>query len=145
MTLASPTAILEPQITLHSVEDDNVILYASPEWKKKLIKFLEYAATTDDAEVNAFVTTHELEQTRDSISLQSRSEKNLTISKLHLLDIYQALLALNVLSPSAFYDYDADDFDRLHDDFFLIYETVFKEKTQSFRRIKTGLSAGFDG
>ena len=143
--MASPTAILEPQITLHSVEDDNVILHASAEWKKKLIEFLEYAAITDDAEVNAFVTPHELKQARDSISLQSRSEKNLTIPKLHLLDIYQAFLALNVLSPSAFYDYPADDFDRLHDDFFFVYETVFKEKTQGFRRIKTGLSGGFDG
>ncbi len=143
--MASPTAVLKPQITLQSVEGDDVILHASPEWKKKLIAFLEYAETTDDAEVHAFVTPNALNQVQDKITPQIRSEDDLIISKLHLLSAYKAFLALNVLSPGAFYDYPADDFDRLHDDFFIIYETVFEKDTQGFRRIKTGLTGGFDG
>ena len=143
--LASSTAILEPQITLKSVDGDDVIFNASPEWKKKLADFLTYAATTDDAEVDCFVSLDVLDEVKKKISSQIQAKDALVIQKIHLLKIYQAFLALNVLSPGAFYDYPADDFDRLHDDFFSVYEAVFEKDASSFRRIKTGLSGGFYG
>lgn len=146
MTLATPTAILEPQITLHSVEGDNVILHASPEWKKKLIDFLKYAETTDDAEIDCIANITRLEEAREVISKQVRSSNVLKLSKLELLGIIPAFIALSDYPACGFYDYPADDFDRLHDDIFDIGDTVFeKNKAHRSRRIKTELSSKFDG
>ena len=138
--MASPTAVLEPQITLKSVDGDDVTLNVSPEWKKKLVDFLTYAAITEDAEVDSFVTSDVLNQVKNKVLPQIQSKDSLVIPKLHLLKIYKAFLALNVLNPGDFYDYPADDFDRLHDDIFLISETVFDQVSSGFIRIKTGLS-----
>ncbi len=143
--MANPTAILEPKITLHSVEGDDVVLHASPEWKKKLADFIYYASTTRDVEVAPVIHADWIQNAREDVLKSSSKDNILRLHIKHILAIMPAFNALSVMHSCDFYDYDADDFDRLHDDFFLIYETVFKEKTQSFRRIKTGLSAGFDG
>ncbi len=145
MTVASPNAFFEPQITFRSIEEENVILHASPEWKQKLIAFLKYADTTNDAEVHAFVASETLHQIITRLSPQLQKKDALVLSKLHLVKLSKAFLALNILGPDDFYDYPANDFDRLHDDIFPIYETVFNEKISGFTRIKTDLSERFDG
>ncbi|MGH1404130.1 MAG: hypothetical protein ACRBDL_07790 [Alphaproteobacteria bacterium] len=143
--MASPTAILDPQITLHSVEGDNVILHASPEWKKKLIAFLKYAQNTDDVTVDCHVPLDALNEAQHSISKQSQTPDMLKIHKLQFLDLCSAVAAFTDFPSCSFYDYDHDDFNRLHDDILDIESTVFKQQSRLPRRIKTGLHGEFDG
>ena len=143
--MASSTAILEPQITLKSVDGDDVILNASLEWKKKLVDFLKYAETTDDAEVDCIADIERLEQARAVIERQYQSSGILKMSKLDFLGMTGAFIALSDYPACGFYDYPSDDFDRLHDDIFNIKEVVFDRKARMPRRVKTGLSGDFDG
>ena len=143
--LASSTAILEPQITLKSVDGDDVMLNASPEWKRKLVGFLKYAETTDDAEVDCIADIGRLEQARAVIERQDQSSDILKMSKLDFLGMTGAFIALSDYPACGFYDYPSDDFDRLHDDVFEINDTVFGHKGRLPRRIKTELSGKFDG
>ena len=143
--LASLTAILEPQITLKSIDGDEVILNASPEWKKKLADFLQYAATTDDAEVDCHVSLDALNDIKSAIGKQSRMPETLGLHKLELLDVCSAVVAFSDYPSCGFYDYSADDFCRLHDDILDICDVVFESKSRLPRRIKIGLSGDFDG
>lgn len=143
--MASPTAILEPQITLHSVEGDDVVLHASPEWKKKLIDFLKYAQNTDDVTVDCLVPLDALSDVQSSISKQLHMSDTLKIHKLEFLNLCSAVIAFSDYPACGFYDYPSDDFDRLHDDILEIESTVFKQKSCLPKRIKTGLLGEFDG
>ena len=143
--MAYKGAILEPKITLESVDGDDIIMNASPEWKQKLVDFLKYAATTDDAEVHAFVPEEALNKVCSKISRQVTHTDRLVLSKVFLLDTFGAFNALSILSRGAFYDYSWKDFDRLHDDFLAIRNMVFASKAEGPLRIKTGLSGDFDG
>ena len=143
--MASPTAILEPQITLDSVEGDDVILHASPEWKKKLIAFLKYAQSTDDVTVDCHVPLDALNDVQSSISKQSHTKDMLKIHKLKFLDLCSAIGAFSDFPSCNFYDYNHDDFNRLHDDILEIERTVFNRPLRLPRRIKTGLLGKFDG
>tara|TARA_R110001592_G_scaffold3525_25_gene20104 strand:- start:14861 stop:15298 length:438 start_codon:yes stop_codon:yes gene_type:complete len=145
MILASPTAILEPQITLHSIEGDNVILHASPKWKKKLVAFLKYAQSTDDVTVDCHVPLDALSDVQSSISKQSHTSDTLKINKLEFLNLCSAVAAFSDFPSCIFYDYNHDDFNRLHDDILEIESTVFKRQSRFPRRIKTGLLGEFDG
>lgn len=146
MTLASPTAILEPQITLHSIEDDDVILHASPEWKKKLIDFLKYAKTTDDVTVDCHVPLDALSDVQSSIGKQAHTPNILKIHKRQFLNLCSAIVVFSDYPSCGFYDYNHDDFNRLHDDILDINDAVFGKKKVSLpRRIKTELSSKFDG
>ncbi len=143
--MASLTAILEPQITLKSVEGDEVILNASSEWKKKLIDFLKYAETTDDRTVDCQVDLDALSDIRSVIGKQSHTPDILRLHKLALLDIGSAVAVFSDYPSCGFYDYDSNDYSRLHDDILDIKETVFGRKSRLPRRVKTGLSGDFDG
>ncbi|MGH1378955.1 MAG: hypothetical protein ACRBB3_09055 [Alphaproteobacteria bacterium] len=143
--MAGPTAILEPKITLHSVEGDYVILNASPEWKKKLADFMEYAATTRDVEVAPVIHAEWIQEARKDVLRSSQNDNILRLHKKHIFSVMPAFNALDVMDHCDFYDYDADDFDRLHDDFILIYEQAISDEISMTRRIKTGLASEFDG
>tara|TARA_R110001592_G_scaffold3525_25_gene20106 strand:- start:15843 stop:16274 length:432 start_codon:yes stop_codon:yes gene_type:complete len=143
--LASPTAILEPQITLHSVEGDSVVLHASPEWKKKLADFMDYAATTSDVEVAPVIHADWIQNARKDVLKSGSKDNILRLHIKHILAIIPAFNALSVMHSCDFYDYDADDFDRLHDDFISIYEQAINKEISMPRRIKTRLASEFDG
>ncbi len=144
--LARSNLILEPQLTLQSVEDDNIILNVSSEWQNKLIDFLKYAEVTDDAEMDCIADISRLEQARAVISKQGRSSGVLKLSKLEFLGVVPAFIALSDYPAGGFYDYPYADFARLHDDIFDISDAVFgPKKTRLSRRIKTELSGKFDG
>ncbi len=143
--MANPTAILEQQITLHSVEGDNVILHASPEWKKKLIDFLKYAQNTDDVTVDCYVPLDALSDVQSSISKQSYTSDTLKINKLEFLNLCSAVAAFSDFQSCNFHDYNHDDFNRLHDDIIEIESIVFNRQSHLPRRIKTGLLGEFDG
>ncbi len=143
--MASPTAILEQKITLHSVDGDDVVLCASPEWKKKLIAFLKYAESTDDVAVDCHVPLDALSDVQSSISKQSHSPDTLKINKLEFLNLCSAVAAFSDFPSCNFYDYNHDDFNRLHDDILEIESTVFKRQSCLPKRIKTGLLGEFDG
>ncbi|PCJ96617.1 MAG: hypothetical protein COA45_10935 [Zetaproteobacteria bacterium] len=143
--MGSPTAILEPQITLESVSDDQVILNALPEWKKKLIDFLKYAATTDDEDVDCFVTSESLDTIRKKIIRQRNEGGHIRLSKSELSRILSAFVALSSMNYGDFYDYPPDDYDRLHDDICVIFENVFGKKLSGSKRIKTSVSGEFYG
>jgi translation elongation factor EF-4 len=145
MTLASPTAILEQKITLHSVEGDDVVLHASPEWKRKLADFIYYASTTRDVEVAPVVNVEWLENARKDVLKSSQNDSVLRLHKKHIFSVMPAFNALDVMDHCDFYDYDADDFDRLHDDFMSIYEQAINNERPFPRRIKVGLASEFDG
>lgn len=143
--MASPAAILEPQITLQSVDGDDVILNASPEWKKKLADFIDYASTTRDVEVAPVIHVDWLEHARKDVLKSSQNDNVLRLHKKHIFSVMPAFNALDVMDHCDFYDYDADDFDRLHDDFMSIYEQAINNERAFRRRIKTGLASEFDG
>ncbi|MGH1378956.1 MAG: hypothetical protein ACRBB3_09060 [Alphaproteobacteria bacterium] len=143
--MAGPTAILDPQITLNSVDGDEVVLNASPEWKKKLAYFLKYAETTDDRTVDCHVDLDVLADIRTVIGKQSRIPDKLKLNKLELLDIGSAVAVFSDYPSCGFYDYNADDYNRLHDDFLDIKEVVFNRKSLLSRRVRTELSGKFDG
>lgn len=143
--MAGPTAILEPQITFKSVEGDYVILNASPKWKKKLADFIDYASTTRDVEVAPVINAEWLENARKDVLKSSQNDSVLRLHKKHIFSVMPAFRALDVMDHCDFYDYDADDFDRLHDDFMYIYEQAINNKRASRRRIKVGLASEFDG
>lgn len=143
--VASPNAILEPQITLESLSGDTLVLSVSPEWKRKLADFLKYAATTDDEDVDCFVSLDALEEIKGKIFLQMNQSNGLKLSKSDLSRILSATIALSSLSHGDFYDYPPDDFDRLHDDIGTIYEKVSGKKLPGKKRIKPGISGEFYG
>ena len=142
--MASSAAILEPKIILESVSGDDVLLRISPEWKQKFVDFLKYAATTDDVEVAPVISVEGLDDVRKAVSLAGNNN-SLQLSKLQILHVMPALVALDVMNHCDFYDYPADDFDRLHDDFMSIYEGAINSKRARSRRIKVGLASEFDG
>lgn len=143
--MASSAAILEPKIILESVSGDDVLLRISPEWKQKFVNFLKYAATTDDVEVAPVISVEGLDDVRKAVSLAGNKNNSLQLSKRQILHVMPALVALDVMSHCDFYDYPADDFDRLHDDFMSIYEGAINSKRARSRRIKVGLASEFDG
>lgn len=143
--MASPAAILEPQITLQSVDGDYVILNASPEWKKKLADFIDYASTTRDVEVAPVINVEWLENARKDVLKSGHSDNVLRLHKQHIFAVMPAFRALDVMDHCDFYDYEADDFDRLHDDFMSIYEQAINNERSFRRRIKVGLASEFDG
>lgn len=142
--MASSAAILEPKIILESVSGDDVLLRISPEWKQKFVDFLKYAATTDDVEVASVISVEGLDDVRKAVSLAGNNN-SLQLSKRQILHVMPALVALDVMNHCDFYDYPADDFDRLHDDFMSIYEGAINSKRARSRRIKVGLASEFDG
>ena len=143
--MASPAAILEPQITLQSVDGDDVILNASPEWKKKLADFIDYASTTRDVEVAPVINVEWLENARKDVLKSGYNDSVLRLHKQHIFTVMPAFRALDVMDYCDFYDYNADDFDRLHDDFMSIYEQAINNERSFRRRIKVGLASEFDG
>lgn len=143
--MASPAAILEPRITLQSVDGDDVILNASPEWKKKLADFIDYASTTRDVEVAPVVNVEWLENARKDVLKSGHNDSVLRLHKQHVFAVMPAFNALDVMDHCDFYDYNADDFDRLHDDFMSIYEQAINNERSFRRRIKAGLASEFDG
>ena len=143
--MASSAAILEPKIILESVSGDDVLLCISPEWKQKFANFLKYAATTDDVEVAPVISVEGLDDVRKAVDLAGNKNNSLQLSKRQILHVMPALVALDVMNHCDFYDYPADDFDRLHDDFMSIYEGAINSKRARSRRIKVGLASEFDG
>ncbi|PCI55543.1 MAG: hypothetical protein COB36_07955 [Alphaproteobacteria bacterium] len=143
--LASPTAILEPQITLKSVDGDDAILNASPEWKMKLVDFIDYVSTTSDVEVAPVISVERLEDARKAVLKSGQQDNVLRFNIVHIFAIMPAFNALDVMDYCDFYDYPPDDFDRLHDDFIAIYEQAISDEISMARRIKTGLASEFDG
>ena len=143
--MAYKGAILEPKITLESVDGDDIIMNASPEWKQKLVDFLKYAATTDDAEVDCIVPSFALDEVRSEVSRQMQRGDCLVLSRNYFSKISLAFIALGNFPGCAMYDYSPDDFDRLHDDFLNISNSDSSKSPYRSLRIKTGLKGEFDG
>ncbi len=143
--MANQSVILEPQITLQAIDGNDVFLNASPQWAKKLADFLDYATSTDDAEVDCHVSLDALKGIKATILKKSHASKPLHLSKLDFLNMSSAIAVFSDYPSGGFYDYSATDYNRLHDDMIGIYDQIFDKKSVLPRRIKTGLSGDFDG